>query len=377
MIKAVLLTSLLFLNTYTIPKRGPGNKDYLIVGQNTVQKIFYNTSSNYSINHTGKMAMDSDKKTYWISKKTDEPHWLEIDFGTKRLISKIIVYPGKKDNYRTVKYFTIQFLYLKRWFNFKRVDLEVNNTGFFKSNNYKDKVEIDLNGIDTSTFRIYVPEGGTYNGYAAFSEIEAYLGSSKIKYFDERLKGLYLPIKNGFLPAKDSGYPNAPRPYRGGRHVGIDYFYYHTEGSYDPVRITKKTPIFSADDGVIIRCDLNYKPMTVKNWKARSKYFKKNPRTFVKRSFGGRQVWIDHRNGIVTAYNHMSKISSGLKKGSIVKKGEKIGFAGNSGLFGEAEKKNYGVHLHFEIWIDGYYLGYGMSIKDVKKYVNWIFFPQQ
>jgi hypothetical protein len=50
---------------------------------------------------------------------------------------------------------------------------------------------------------------------------------------------------------------------------------------------------------------------------------------------------------------------------------------GNSGLYGEALGKDWGAHLHMEIWIDGYYLGFGMKMKDVKKYVKWVFFPLQ
>ena len=98
---------------------------------------------------------------------------------------------------------------------------------------------------------------------------------------------------------------------------------------------------------------------------------------FVMRSFGGIQVWIDHRNGIVTTYNHLSRIDSSIKIGSTVKRGQRIGWAGNSGLYSESQGKNYGVHLHFEIWIDGYYLGYGMKHRDVMKYITWIFFQLQ
>ena len=60
-----------------------------------------------------------------------------------------------------------------------------------------NKIVIKLGGIDASTFRIFIPKNSTYGDYAAIAEIEAYLGSSKIKYFDDRLKGLYFPIKNG------------------------------------------------------------------------------------------------------------------------------------------------------------------------------------
>ncbi len=359
-----------------VPVRKNRRGDYLIVGQNTVQKIRYITSSSFSEIHRGNKALDSDMSTSWVSKNGNSSHWIEIDFGVKRLMSSITIYPGRKDNYSTIKYLYLQFMYRNRWFNFTRVNFS-RETAEEEEPVYNDKAHIDLGGIDASSFRILIPENATYNGYASISEIETNLGSSKIKYFDERLKGLFLPIKNGFLPAKDSGYPNAPRTYRGGRHVGIDFFYQYTEDSYEPVLVTKKTAVYAADSGTIIRCDLNYQPMTAKEWKDRSHYYKKHPRTFVMRSFGGRQIWIDHENGIVTAYNHLSKIEKNLKNGSKVKKGQRIGWVGNSGLYGEAMGRDWGAHLHMEIWIDGYYLGYGMKMKDVKKYVKWIFFPLQ
>ena len=363
---------MLMLTSHSAAKNIIKNKDYLIIGQNSMQRIYYETSSSFSEIHGGDKALDSDRNTSWISSKEKGPKWITIDFGVKRLITKIVIYPGKKDNSRTIKNFKLQFLYNDTWFDFAAVDLEDK-----EKKTYNEKAEIDLTGIDASIFRIYIPEDATYNGYAAVAEIEAYLGFSRIRYFDERLKGLLFPVKNGFLPENDSGYPNAVRSYRGGTHVGIDIFYYHNDDSYNPVPVSRDTPILSVDDGVVIRCDLDYEPMTPKDWKDLSAYTQSHPRTFVKRSFGGRQIWIDHKNGIVSAYNHLSKIDPEIKRGGIVKKGDRIGWAGNSGLYGEAEGKEYGTHLHLEIWIDGYYVGYGMPMEEIKKYIKWIFFSLQ
>ena len=57
-----------------IPQRSTHGKKYLIVGQDSVQKIYYSSSSYYSMNHEADKAMDSDKKTSWISKKRKGPH---------------------------------------------------------------------------------------------------------------------------------------------------------------------------------------------------------------------------------------------------------------------------------------------------------------
>jgi murein DD-endopeptidase MepM/ murein hydrolase activator NlpD len=374
MFRNIGIVGLTILAFSQIPVRTIQNYDYLISGQNTVQKIYYKTSSSFSKNHTGKMAMDNDSSTSWVSEKSNGPHWIEINFVIKRLMSTIVVHLGRKDNYHTIRYFILQFLHQDTWFDFATVNCE---TSTFFGKRYTNTVTVDLGGVDASTFRIYIPEGATYNGYAAIAEIEAFVGSAKIRYYDERLKNLYFPIENGYLPESDESYPNAERKYRGGRHVGLDIFYYHTNNSYDPVLVSKKTPVLAADKGIIIRADLNYKPLTPVEWKTQSAYYQKNPHTFDARSFGGRQVWIDHQNGIVTTYNHLSMIDPKIKKGTKVSKGQRIGWAGNSGLFGEAEGKDYGTHLHFEIWIDSYYLGYGMKSAEVKNYIQWIFFPSQ
>jgi hypothetical protein len=359
------------MNIAQIPQRDLNDMEYIISGQNTIHKIHYATSSNYSTLYNGDNAMDSNTGTSWISKQGRAPHWIHVDFGIKRIMTSIIIYPGKKDNYRTLKYCYLQFMYHNKWFNFARVNFEESSTWW--GTTYKNKVIIDLGGVDASAFRIYIPDGATYNGYAAIAEIEPYIGHSKIKYFDERLKGLFFPVKNGFLPNENSGFPNAPRQYRGGRHAGLDIFYYHKEKSYDPLLLTKETPIYAADSGRIIRADWNYTPMNAKEWRQQSQFYQSNPDTFVKRSFGGRQVWIDHLNGIVTTYNHLSRIDPGIQKEGRVRKGQRLGWAGNSGLLGEAKGNNEGIHLHFEIWIDGYYLGTGMQLKDIKKYITWIF----
>lgn len=58
----------------------------------------------------------------------------------------------------------------------------------------------------------------------------------------------------------------------------------------------------------------------------------------------GRQVLIDHGNGWFTSYGHLSKIT--VKKGDVVKAGERIGLAGDAGKATKPE-------LHFEIRHDG------------------------
>ena len=61
----------------------------------------------------------------------------------------------------------------------------------------------------------------------------------------------------------------------------------------------------------------------------------------------GNQVVIDHRNGIVTSYSHLSGFAVG--RGQLVAKGSRIGYNGSTGY-------STGPHLHFEVIINGYYV---------------------
>jgi len=59
----------------------------------------------------------------------------------------------------------------------------------------------------------------------------------------------------------------------------------------------------------------------------------------------GRQVRIQHRNGYMTTYSHMSRIHRKMKKGVKVKQGDVIGYLGNSG-------QSTAAHLHYEILVN-------------------------
>lgn len=58
----------------------------------------------------------------------------------------------------------------------------------------------------------------------------------------------------------------------------------------------------------------------------------------------GLSVEVDHGNGIITRYAHMSKF--GVKRGDKIKRGDLIGLVGNSG-------RSTGAHLHYEVIVNG------------------------
>ena len=89
------------------------------------------------------------------------------------------------------------------------------------------------------------------------------------------------------------------------------------------------TPIFAAGNGVVIKAgwDSGY----------------------------GRRVEIQHANGYVTTYNHMSGFGRGVAEGAHVTQGQVVGYLGQSGLA-------TGPHLHYEVIINGNFVD-PMAIK--------------
>ncbi len=60
----------------------------------------------------------------------------------------------------------------------------------------------------------------------------------------------------------------------------------------------------------------------------------------------GNCVTIQHDKSYTTLYGHMSRFAQGLRKGSLVKQGEIIGYVGSTGLA-------TGPHLHYEFYVNG------------------------
>lgn len=117
------------------------------------------------------------------------------------------------------------------------------------------------------------------------------------------------PVSNDELKRLSSGYGMRMHPILKVRklHPGIDF------------SAPKGTPIYATGDGEVKR---------------------------VHTSLGGygRQVEIDHGYGYVTKYAHMEMFN--VKKGQKVKRGECIGYVGNSG-------RSTAPHLHYEVHKDG------------------------
>ena len=137
--------------------------------------------------------------------------------------------------------------------------------------------------------------------------------------------------------------PNSPREYRAGYHEGVDF------------PLSMNMPVYAAKAGTIVRIDRSYVEWSdeelIAAQDAAYRLGYTPPETLDK--LRGRQVWIDHGDGVVTRYAHLASVEP-ISVGSYVTQGTLIGTVGNSGL-------KAGPHLHIEIRVGDDYLGEGLS----------------
>ncbi len=104
------------------------------------------------------------------------------------------------------------------------------------------------------------------------------------------------------------------------RHPILGYYKMHTGVDWAaPIG----TPIVAAGNGVIIKAQWD--------------------------SGYGRRVEVQHANGYITTYNHLSGFARHVAEGTRVKQGQVIGFLGSSGL-------STGPHLHYEVMVNGHFV---------------------
>ena len=213
---------------------------------------------------------------------------------------------------------------------------------------------------------------GIMPGYGGFAVIDgdslvfrmlkdADAPSAKIhpRSIDHRLKVLKSPVKGASIPRHPGVFPGARRLYRHGVHQGLDFF--HDPGSGAHVAVN--TPAVASAAGRVIRADVNYRDMDPKQYShimsqcAHEQYCSDANEDL----FRGCQVWIDHGNGLITRYAHLNKARPDLRVGMHVAQGEQVGYIGYSGTGENIPSRGKHPHLHFEIWLDGHYLGHGLT----------------
>lgn len=176
---------------------------------------------------------------------------------------------------------------------------------------------------------------------------------------DDRLAGLTLPLKGSSLPRHPGVWPGARRLYRHGVHKGTDFFHDPGGGTL----VSMGTPVFAADAGKIIRADGNFHDMTAGVYSRVIYECMKTHESSEKNEdlLRGCQVWLDHGNGLITKYAHLDKIKPGLRTGMKINRGDLIGYVGVSGTGENLPGRGKHPHLHFEVWLDGKYVGSGLT----------------
>lgn len=181
------------------------------------------------------------------------------------------------------------------------------------------------------------------------------------------------PVEGGCLPESDALMPNAPREYRNGIHEGVDFYTYD-----NCVEITQETSALAAKDGEVVRADLDYTPLTqaeLDDFTARVAAGE-DPNSFeFLDMFRGRQVWIDHGDGIVTRYAHLGSVAPGIIEGQRVAAGTPLGTAGDSGTPESLSNPDQETHLHFEVRTAETYVGAGLPPDEVRAMYERLFEP--
>ena len=247
-------------------------------------------------------------------------------------------------------------------------------------------LSIDKNSHKVSTFhfpsgsdlRGLVPEAKGFwllnNGVLLRRDLSA-ADKTKVavaaRHPDSRLDGMIMPIEGMRLPRHPGVFPGARRLYRYGVHEGLDLFY--DAGAKTKVKIG--TPARAADSGKVIRADGRFKDMNAGKFARVMAECSHQHRTSAANEdlLRGCQVWIDHGNHLVTRYAHLDRINPSVKAGSSANAGALIGFVGVSGTGQNLPGRERFPHLHFEIWLDGHYLGWGLSPTETMQMYEDIF----
>ncbi len=129
------------------------------------------------------------------------------------------------------------------------------------------------------------------------------------RLFEQKIKKMMVPARQPILGSElgsSFGWRIDPLNGRSALHTGLDY----------PAPVG--TPIYSAAGGIVVTQEYH------------AQY--------------GNMVEIDHGNDLVTRYAHASRVL--VKKGDLIKFGQKIAEVGNTG-------RSTGPHLHFEVLVQG------------------------
>ncbi|MBI2036757.1 MAG: peptidoglycan DD-metalloendopeptidase family protein [Candidatus Liptonbacteria bacterium] len=120
------------------------------------------------------------------------------------------------------------------------------------------------------------------------------------------------PVENGIMSQGYGATAFAQRAYKTKFHNGVDW------------GVPVGTPLFAAEDGVVVAVDNNDRGTS--RWQ-KYQY--------------GKYILIKHDNNLTTLYAHLSR--QAVSRGATVKRGDLIGYSGNTGY-------STGAHIHFTVY---------------------------
>jgi peptidoglycan LD-endopeptidase LytH len=158
---------------------------------------------------------------------------------------------------------------------------------------------------------------------------------------------LIWPLNGAGVPQDNDNLPGAPRVYRKGVSQGFVF-----TGVDSGVSVAYGAPVYAVADGEVIKLDSNFKELTTAEFTKLLENVKDGASENDLMSLRGRQIWIKHSDGTVTRYGHLSKLEPGVGYVTDIKRGDVIGYVGNSGTLEGARGSTRNARLLFEVWLD-------------------------
>ena len=197
----------------------------------------------------------------------------------------------------------------------------------------------------------------------------------------EDLHGFVMPIEDACYPGLEESWPNAPREALNHVNDGVDFYW-----GDSCVLIERGTAVVAAYGGVVVRVDHEFVPLTFDEvTKLRERLADGRgaergdaagegaagdeadwPDEETLDRLRGRQVWIDHGNGVVTRYAQLARVTADLAEGVYVPQGHRIGGVGESGMPDSLTAPGSQLHLHWEVRVGDSYLGADADAETVR-----------
>ena len=165
-------------------------------------------------------------------------------------------------------------------------------------------------------------------------------------------------------PPLDSPYsmPNARRAYRSGVHAGVDF-----------LCSTAGHPVVSVLDGQVVVAAGAYRDPTLPEWNeilAVATALGSTP-PYTLAMLSGRYVVVDHGiiddvGHVVSLYAHLDEVDPAIAVGMPVDAGQRLGGVGTGTRAGVLGDRDGQLHLHWNLYVDGQYLGTGLSESETR-----------